>query len=356
MAELLGKNIKKSQLLKCVGNMSQLAYIRPYELIEGKAKGLKALDVCTGSGLDFTVLEDKCLDIFSMRYKGIPLQFVTKPGLVASQYWDAAASEFGRSFQGGMLYTCGLTNVGPACDDNGSWQTVHGRIGHTPAENVHTSTRWEEDEFILEIGGEMRQAALFSENLMLRRKLTTHLGSKSVLLQNEIENQGFEAQECMILFHFNAGYPLLDACSRFVAPLAQTIARDDEAQKGLHTFDTFTQPINGFQEQVFYHQVKQDAQGMTAAAIINDELKLGLYIKYNATQLPRLIQWKSMNSGDYALGIEPANCLVENRINERKRGTLQMVQPQQTLRFDLEIGILDGDNDIRSFETWVKSL
>jgi len=44
---------------------------------------LKAFDVTTGGDLEFTVLEEKCLDIFTMKYKGINLNYVSKPRLVS---------------------------------------------------------------------------------------------------------------------------------------------------------------------------------------------------------------------------------------------------------------------------------
>jgi hypothetical protein len=38
------------------------------------------------------------------------------------------------------------------------------------------------------------------------------------------------------------------------------------------------------------------------------------------------------------VGLEPANCHVEGRCKERERGSLVMLQPQETRTYQLEIG------------------
>ena len=45
-------------------------------------------------------------------------------------------------------------------------------------------------------------------------------------------------------------------------------------------------------------------------------------------------------SGVYALGIEPANCLVEGRAAERERGTLIFLEPGASVQYRLEVEII----------------
>jgi hypothetical protein len=70
----------------------------------------------------------------------------------------------------------------------------------------------------------------------------------------------------------------------------------------------------------------------------NEELGIGLYIEYDKENLPNLTQWKSMKSGDYALGIEPCNCFVKGRKEERENGTLKTIAAFSKLEFKLKIG------------------
>jgi hypothetical protein len=92
------------------------------------------------------------------------------------------------------------------------------------------------------------------------------------------------------------------------------------------------------------------------AGLLNEKLGLGIAIKFNSVNLPKLLEWKSMMSGDYTLGIEPANCVVDNRIKERERGTLRMVKPFEKVNFDVEISILEGKAEMDAFEEQVKAL
>src|SRR5665647_3237041 len=158
---------KKRQLLKYVGDFSQLFGIKEYYLAGGKANGVKAFDIRNGSGLEFTVLADRCLDIAGLSFKGINCSYISKTGIVAPQYYDENGIGFLRSFHAGFLTTCGLRNVGNPCKENGESFSLHGRISNTPGEEVCASTEWIDDVPVLTISGKMREARLFGENLVI---------------------------------------------------------------------------------------------------------------------------------------------------------------------------------------------
>lgn len=356
MINILGQKVTKKEILKKVGNMSQLAYVRSYCMNEGKAYGVKAFDVFTGGGLDFTVLEGKCLDIFNLKYKGVNLSFISKPGLQASEYFNPHGVEFFRYFQAGTLYTCGLSNIGVPCVDGNEEFNFHGRISQTPADKVSVVSDWEGDEYVMEISGEMREAAHYKENLVLKRSITTKLGAKSITIRDIVENQGFEEQPVMLLYHFNFGYPLLNEGARVIVPNIETIPRTDAAKQGMSEFGKICAPVDQLEENVFYHKNAADKDGNSYAALINDSLGLGVYIKYNTQQLPMLAEWKSMASGDYALGLEAGNHYLEGRDVERERGTLKNLTPFGQMYFDLELGVLDGSEEIKEFEKMIHSM
>ncbi|WP_162462960.1 aldose 1-epimerase family protein [Paenibacillus psychroresistens] len=356
MARFFGKELDRKELLKRIGHMSQLAYIQPFEYTEGKAQGIKALNVANGTGLEFTLLESKCLDMISMKYKGMNLNFLPKSGIVSPALADMNGTEFMRSISGGMLYTCGLRNVGTTAVDGGLNQVFHGNLKNTPAEKVNAFAAWQGDDYVLKVSGEMNESAIFNENLLLKRTISTKAGAKSVLIEDRVENQGFEEQELMLLYHVNVGFPILDENSRLLIPKSKTVARDPLSQTGIAEFAQLTAPVDGYTEQVFSHETASNSEGMTGAAVINDQLGIGVYIKYNANMLPNLVEWKSMRSGDYALGIMPATCNVKGRTFERESGTLRRINSFETLDFSLEIGVLDGKDDIESFEQFIRQL
>ena len=65
---------------------------------------------------------------------------------------------------------------------------------------------------------------------------------------------------------------------------------------------------------------------------------LGVYWRYALAEYPVLVQWKMMGEGMYVAGIEPANCHVEGRSQERERGTLEVLQPLESRRYTIEVG------------------
>lgn len=339
-------NFNKRELLKYLGDLSQVFGIREYTLSGGKSKGVKAFDFRNGAGLEFTLLADRCLDISGLTYKGVNCSYMSKAGIVAPEYYNEDGAEFLRSYYAGFLTTCGLRNVGNACQDEGESFGVHGRISNTPAEEVCARVDWSDDVPVLTITGFMREARLFGENLVLRRKITCRYGENKIAIQNSIENNGFRKEPVMLLFHFNLGYPLLDENAILVTPTQKLVPRDAEAQKGVATSDRFHAPTPGYAEQVFYHDLKAKSDGNTSAALVNKKLGLAVAIHFNKNQLFNFTQWKQMGEGEYVLGMEPCNCKVGGRADARKNNELEYLEPGEIKKFDVEIEIVDGEDKI----------
>ena len=346
----------KNTVMRKVGCMAQLAYIRPFTYTSGKARGVKAFDVSNGTGLDFTVLESKCLDIINMRYKGINLNYFPGSGIVSPELSDMNGTEFMRCISGGMMYTCGLLNVGGACEDNGFSQVFHGRMKTTPAENTSAFCGWKDGDYTLELSGEMREAAIFNDNLVLKRSLTAKSGKNLVTVHDSVRNEGYSSQGLMLMYHINVGYPVLDVGARAIIPSAGLTPRDETSKAGAGKFAEVTEPIDDHIENVFIHETRCDSSGMTGAAVVNDKLSLGVYIKYDSRRLPRLVQWKSMQSGNYAMGIEPSTTFAQGRVFEKENGRLVDIAPGEEIIFGVEIGVLDGVGEIAEFERYVGDL
>ena len=168
MASILGKKLNKEELVRYAGNYAHIAGVNRLIYAEGKAKGAEVLDFKTGSGLEFRIALDKCMDIFSLSYKGVLLSQMTKNGPTSNLSGLPIKGHFPKSVNGGMMYTCGLLNVGADCiDADGNYHPFHGQIGVTPAENIGVKTYWDGEDHILEATGIMRESALFGENLSL---------------------------------------------------------------------------------------------------------------------------------------------------------------------------------------------
>lgn len=352
MSVLWGRNISREEIRQYCGGIEQLAGVRRFAYTEGKAAGLEAAEFKTGSGLRLIVLPGRGMDIGSAEYKGLPIAWRSPVGEAAAHFYEPEGSGFLRNFGGGLLVTCGLTYLGSPCSDNGEELGLHGRISNIPAEQVATGGYWENDDYIIYIEGKVREAkAVFGPNLLLHRRISARLGENRLFIEDVVENEGFENTPHMILYHINIGFPILDETAKFVAHSKKVRPRDEVAQQDLSTYSEYKAPSCGFPDTVFYHQMPSDNQGYAKAAIVNQRLNLGVYVRYDQTNLPNFSQWKFTNQGNYVAGLEPANCSVEGRDIERQRGTLVFLKPGEKRVYKLEIGVLTSAKEIEAFST-----
>jgi len=116
VARLYGREWTREELLSRTGDMSQLGGVRLVTLADGPERGVQAADVRTRDGLCFTVLLDRGMDIDQAEYRGLPLAWVSPTGPVAPSFYEARGTGWLRTFHGGLLTTCGLTQAGvPLC-------------------------------------------------------------------------------------------------------------------------------------------------------------------------------------------------------------------------------------------------
>ena len=115
-----------------------------------------------------------------------------------------------------------------------------------------------------------------------------------------------------------------------------------EAAAGLERCREFHRPQDGYAEQCFYQEMPALADGETCVLLRNTALDLAVALRYNIRRLPVTTEWKCMASGDYALGIEPANCHVEGKAKERREGTLQRIEAFGRREFGFELRVLQG--------------
>ncbi|MBD3376841.1 DUF4432 family protein [candidate division KSB1 bacterium] len=360
MANLFGKEMDRQQVLDHVGDMTQLAGIRPVELTNGPENRVRALCVHTGSGLEFMVLPDRCLDIFECKFQGASLTWHSPAGAVSPVYYDPHDIGWLWSMPGGLMVTCGLTNVGPPDNDDNEELGLHGRISNVPARDVAYGGEWEHDEYILWISGEMREAKIFGPNLVLNRTIRCHMGESTLRIKDVVENQGYESTPLMILYHCNMGFPLLDDGTQLIGVINEVEARDREAEQGLDLFDEFVSPISHFNEQVFYIDQDTDDQGLVRVALVNRKFNmnqgLGVYLSYPKEEMPEYTEWRMLSKGTFVVGMEPGNCRPEGRSEARRRGALQMIEPGEKRSFHLEIGVLASNHEIRAFESKMRGL
>ena len=335
----------KKKIHKYVGSMQQLAYVRAVECLEGRSKGLKMIQVKNGC-LSYQVMADKCLDISEVTYKGININFLSKPGLQGRNHYDTNGEEAIRSIMGGMFFTAGFENICAPCTLNHVDYPMHGRIRTTPGEKISSDAYWDGGDYVLRVSGEMREAALFGENMVLRREITSIYAEKAILVRDEIENESYRSEPLMLLYHINMGYPFLSEDTRLYIPTRKVTARDAESEGHETEYDRMDAPNDNEQEYVFIHDLKADENGDTEVLAVNEALGIGMKLGFNTKNLPYFMEWKSTASGDYVIGLEPANSSVYGRPYHEKAGDLHTVEPFEKETTELKFTFMDGKEDI----------
>ena len=357
MVELFGKTLTRREVAARGGALSQFAGVRLMELGDGVERGIRTLEFRTGSGLRFTLLVDRALDIGDCEYRGQAIGWHSPsgfrhPGL--HEYEGEQGLAWARSFSG-LLVTCGLDHIlGPEevpADNygypgkNSVRHTLHGRVSTIPAKLSGYGETWDGDRCILWAEAIVMQSAVFGENLHLIRRVEADVGGSDIRISDRVINQGFRPTPHMFFYHVNAGYPLLDEGSRYLAPIRNVVwaAHAGERYKsqgvGYHTAPA---PMEQFVEQVWQHDLAADAADESPVALVNDRIGLGFEVCTKKSQLPCHYQWQNFQAGEYAFGIEPSTHHVKGNLFARERGEMIWLLHGEERHYDLRLSILDG--------------
>lgn len=360
MTILNGRQISRQDLSRRVGTVDQVGGVRLCELSDGVGRGLRIAQLRTGAGLNATLLIDRGMDIYDADFRGLALAWLSSTGPLHPSFYQEEGAGWLRGFGGGLMVTCGLTTMGAPSVDEGVPLGLHGRASYTPASHVNAGGTWENDQYLMFVEGEVRETAVFGENVVLKRRVEARLGEKRISVFDTVVNEGFQRTPLMLLYHINTGFPLVDEGSRLIAPSRTVTPRDDEARSGLKEHDSFSAPVPGYKEQVFSHDMDAGPDGYVTAAMLNRALNggqgLGLYVRYRQRELPWFNEWKMMGEGVYTVGIEPGTTHTLGRAAARADGTLQFLEPGQERHYHLELGILSSPEEIDSLEKRARDL
>ena len=318
-----------------IGNPSQLVSVRRVCLTEGRAKGTGIIEIRTAGGLELDILPDTGLDIGQCRYRGINMSWMSKNGYDSPAVISSHETEFLHTFPGGLLYTCGLRSAGPANRDGDEWHPLHGRFHGIAAEQVCA----EQDGGEIVVRGTVRETALFGCSLQLERRISIPAYGSSVTVTDTITNLSPRDEEYMQIYHCNFGYPLLSEKSELILPEErETIPRTPFAATGLDRQCCFNKPVPGEAERVFFQKMKKDFR----AELRNKDLGIRMTLSWSGDTMPILSQWRSMACGDYVLGLEPTNCYIMGRHDERENGTLPVLKAFETVCNTVKIEFTEG--------------
>ncbi len=300
-----------------ISNFQQIGSLRRYTLEGGKEKGIDVID-CDNGKLRFLLNVSKACDVMQLYHEGQNTSFISKNGFTLRE------PPFGNRFEGGMLYTCGLDNVGGMRDGN----PVHGSLHNIPAEIVRAECNSEG----IVVEAIIRDTALFGKNLVLRRRIYSAIGSESLRLEDTLVNEGYRTENYCVLYHVNFGYPLLDEGARIVADVAKCDPRTDWARENEATVCEITEPLPEQKETCYFLTFNQPR-----ISLVNDKLGKSVTLSYSGDTLPHFVEWKSMACGTYALGFEPTTTELDDRF------AYKTLDAGESVRFWIELDLKSGE-------------
>ena len=265
-----------------------------YRNVGNKSQILFAKDICIDNKrcilvqngeLEVLFNKDNALDVVWVKYKGVNVSFLSKNGL------NDGTRDFVGNFEGGFLYTCGMDNVS-ACVDG---KPVHGSLHYKKCDFAYAY----EQDGVIYVCGEVKETALFGKNLVMKRCFA--VSENAILINDTLENQGYSKADYVLLYHVNYGYPFLDECLEMEIPAIASDPLTEVAATNKADMFRITAPIDGGEEHVYYHTLSEGK-----VRLVNSERQMAIEMLYNVQDFPFTLEWKSMISGDYALGIEPS--------------------------------------------------
>lgn len=275
-----------------ISNLAQVCSLRRYELTEGKERGLRVLD-CDNGRIRFLLNESKALDMMQLYDRGVNVSFISKNGFTARE------TDFPKRFEGGMLYTVGLDSAGAR-----EGFPLHGSFHNIPARVLEAVC----DENGIRVVAEIEDTELFGKNLVLRRTVESEAGSDSVTVTDVLQNRGAREEDYCLLYHVNVGYPMLDEGAELVDDAEEVIPRTAWAEKHMKDRRKMTALVPNQEEMCYFLRLKTPK-----VTLVNPKLGRKFTLAWSGDALPHFVEWKSMASCDYALGLEPCTTELDDR-------------------------------------------
>ncbi len=362
MVTLWGRQWTREALLARVGRLEQVAGIRLVEGGDGAERGVRMLRCWTGAGFEFEILIDRGFDVGGAWLGGRPLAWSSPVGLVGPWYTESAGIGWFRGFPGGLVSTCGLDHTllgGP--DDSTVFNYphrqvetygLHGRYTGMPARLAGYGATWDDtgDDCVLWAEGEVLQAALFGEQLLLRRRIEAHVGGTSLRITDTVTNIGPTSCPHMMLYHCNVGFPIVDAGAELLYPAGPGACVSDACTE---EYRDLTAPRADFVEECYEHDMRPGADGLVGAAVVNRAIGLGVFQRYDRAVLPHHITWRQLGTVAYVVAMEPSTNRDAGRFDARQRGELLYLTAGETRRYELQIGALASAEEIEAFASSV---
>jgi galactose mutarotase-like enzyme len=329
-----------------ISNVAQLGGIETSILDNGSGKGMRIAWINTGTGLRYKVLIDRAMDISDAFYNQYSLAWLSHNGTTYPQPFSDKGIDWLRTFNGGLLTTCGLTHVGGPESDEFGERGVHGHISNIPAE---IESIIQPDPLMgkmeMSITGIIRESRIFGPSLALRRTISSTLGEAKIRIHDEVINYGNTPAPLMILYHFNFGYPLIDEGTEILWEGNWKPRFGDENAKIFKEGNDFKKcpaPIedhSGSGEEVVLIDPVANDEGICSCGLYNPKIDLKVELNFNKKQLPTLTNWQHWGKNEYVTALEPGTNYPIGQSKAKENNELIFLNPFESRSFDLDLSV-----------------
>jgi len=327
-------------------NPLQYGGIETSVLDNGAGKGVRIAWVNTGSGLRYKVVLDRGMDIAEAFYNQHGLAWVSRAGIRPPEQAAMVGLEWLRNWGGGLVTTCGISNMGgPETDEFGE-RGLHGRISNIPAEIMSVvQPDPANGKLGFSITGIIRESRVFGTHLELERTISGTLGVPEIHFSDRITNRGNSTAPHMLLYHCNMGWPLIDKGTLLNWSgkwQSRGSKLDDEIFHEGGAYRECPDPMDTHQdggEACAFIDTDRDDLGYCHCSAVNPTLGIGLEIRFRKDQLPWLINWQHWGKGEYVTALEPGTNLTMGQGRARKDGTLILLEPGESREYELRLRI-----------------
>lgn len=324
----------------------------------GRSDGVDVVEVNNGV-LSVEVLPTRGMGIWRANCEGVRVGWDSPVGDPVHPAFVNLVERDGLGWLSGfneLLCRCGLASNGPPgteeiTQEDGSvsrsFLTLHGKIANLPAHHVELKVS-AAGEGRLSLTGLVDECSLFGPCLRLASTLETAAGTKAFRVIDEVTNRSGRPAELSLLYHTNVGPPLLEAGSRFVAPVRELAPRDSAAAAGIEHWAVYGAPLAEYAEQCYFADTLGGKDDQTLVLLTNTTGDRGFSIRYSRRQLPCFTLWKNTQSeaDGYVSGLEPGINYPNFRSFERQQGRLVSLLPGESYRVELELSVQTAAEEV----------
>jgi hypothetical protein len=334
-----------------ISNTAQIGGIETSVLDNGAGRGTRIAWINTGAGLRYKVVIDRALDIADAFYNQHSLSWLNKPGVTSPQPFSDRGLDWLRTFNGGLVTTCGLSHVGGPESDEFGERGIHGLISNIPAQ-IESILQPDPAKGRLEmsITGIIQETRIFGPSLELKRTISGTLGKASIKIHDEVMNRGNEPAPLMLLYHCNFGWPLADEGADIIWK-GEWRPRHEDSRifNNTNNFHKCPAPLEahtGSGEDVVFVDIAADSSGICTCGLHNAGIGIAVTLKFQKKQLPWFTNWQHFGKGEYVTGLEPGTNPPIGQSKARAQNELLFIEPGEVKLFDLEMEVLTNKEAI----------